>query len=286
MSQHDEPLDSGFVADIPKSRELFERLREFHWEYYSALAYQRDKIYDSLKNSLRDRAGPFQFSKWQRTVKYKYALQPLSAKGSLVDPGGRFNIGEIETTRYPVFPALYVASNKGTALAELLGRTSSVGLLTPEEVALTMSDSIAAVSVSGHLEAVLDVREGSNLAAFVTLIKGFRLSRALMLKASRLGFQVDLIGTVAQLIEILHMPQWRNWPSLYDTPAASQIFGRIALDAQIEGILYKSVLTGKPCLAIFHQNFQNSSSYVELDDPAPPELAVRRLDSSNCRTPA
>ncbi|HXY79144.1 MAG TPA: RES family NAD+ phosphorylase [Candidatus Bathyarchaeia archaeon] len=282
MSQRDEPLDSGFVSDIPKSRALFEQLRQFHWEYYSALAYLRSRVYDSLKTSLRDRAKPFVFSKWQRAVKYKYALEPLGTNGSLVDPGGRFNIGEIDTTRYPVFPALYVASDKGTALAELLGRTTSGTLLTPEEVALTKPDSIAAVSVSGHLEAVIDVCDGSDLGAFVALIKGFRLPSRLTSEARRLHFSIEIITTVPKLIEVLHAPNWREWPTLYDTPAASQIFGRISLDAQLDGILYRSVLTEKPSLAVFHQNFQNSSSYIELDDPAPPELVRRRLDSSNC----
>jgi hypothetical protein len=74
MSRQEEPLDSGFIEDIPKSRALFEKLRRFHWEYYSELAYQRNKIYDSLKNSLRERAVPFELSKWQRVVKFRYPL--------------------------------------------------------------------------------------------------------------------------------------------------------------------------------------------------------------------
>lgn len=283
MSQHDEPLDSGFIADIPKSRALYEQLRQFHWEYYSELAYQRNRIYDSLKSSLRERAAPFELSRWQRVVKFKYALHPLGTNGSVADPGGRFNVGEIDPTRYPVFPALYVASDKGTALAELLGRGTSSGLLTPEEVALTKPDSIAAVSVSGHLDAVLDIRDDGSLIAFVALIKGFRLTPTLPSKARKVGFPLKIIKTVQELSRVLHASDWRNWPVLYDAPAACQIFGRIALDAQVEGILYKSVLTEKPCLAIYHQNFHNSSSYIELDDPVPPELTRRRLDSSNCK---
>jgi RES domain-containing protein len=239
-----------------------------------------------LKSALRERAKPFELSKWQRVVKYKYALHPLGTNGSLVDPGGRFNIGEIDAPRYPVFPALYVASDKGTALAELLGRSTSGDLLTPEEVALTKPDSIAAVSVSGHLDAVLDIGDDSSLAAFVALIKGFRLTPTLTSKASRVGFPLNIIRTVQELTRVLHASDWRNWPALYDAPAACQIFGRIALDAQVEGILYKSVLTDKPCLAIYHHNFQNSSSYIELDDPVPPELKVHRLDSSNCKVTA
>lgn len=284
MSRHEEFLESGFVADIPRSRALYEQLRQFHWEFYSELAYQRDKIYDSLKGSLRERAEPFELPKWQRAVKYKYALHPLGTNGSIVDPGGRFNIGEIDPTRYPVFPALYVAEDKSTALAELLGRSTGTGSLTPEELALTRPDSIAAVSVSGHLDAVLDIREGSNLATFVALIKGFRVKPALMSRARTLNFPLSIIRTVQELTSALQVAEWRSWPALFDVPAVCQIFGRIALDAQIEGILYKSVLTQKPCLAIYHQNFRNSSSYVELDDPVPPGLIARRLDSSNWNT--
>jgi hypothetical protein len=283
MSQYDEPLDSGFIADIPKSRALYEQLRQLHWDFYSELAYQRSKIYDSLKSSLRERAEPFEFSKWQRVVKYKYALQPLGTKGSVLGPGGRFNIGEIDTTQYPVFPALYVASDKGTALAELLGRSAGDDWLTPQELALTKPNSIAIVSVSGHLDAVLDIRDDGNLATFIALIKGFRLSLGLTSRASKLRFPLSIIKTVQELTRALHAPHWRDWPTLYDVPAACQIFGRIVLDAQVEGILYNSVLTKELCLAIYHQNFQHSSSYIELDDPVPPELTLRRLDSSNCK---
>jgi hypothetical protein len=282
MSQQDEPLDSGFLEDIPRSRAHYDRLRKFHWEFYSQLEYQRSKIYDLLKTSLRERARPFEFEKWQRAVKYKYALDPLGTKGSRVDPGGRFNIGEIDTTKYPVFSALYIASDRVTAFAELLGRSGDSGSLTPEEVALTKPDSIAAVSVSGHLDAMLDITDESNLSAFVALIKGFRLSAHVIAEANSLSFPLRLIKTVPELSQALLDANWRNWPMLYDTPTTCQVFGRIAFDAQIEGILYRSVLTEKPCLAIYHENFQNSSSYIELDDPAPAEVILRKLDSSNC----
>jgi hypothetical protein len=51
-----------------------------------------------------------------------------------------------------------------------------------------------------------------------------------------------------------------------------QIFGRIVLDAGIEGILYDSALTQSQCSAIYPHNLQNSSSYIEMDDPCPPEV--------------
>src|SRR5258708_39152388 len=109
MSKRWHVLDSGLVSDIPQSKAQFEQLVEFHWAYYSDLAFQRNRIREQLRGSLREKALPFPFSKWQRIVKYKYSLVPLSTKGSRADPGGRFNIGEIDPARYPVFPALYIA---------------------------------------------------------------------------------------------------------------------------------------------------------------------------------
>ena len=91
--------------------------------------------------------------------------------------GGRFNIGEIDTNRFAVFAGLYLASDKGTALTELLGRPDILGQpLTAEELALTRPTSITVVSVSGDLESVLNVCKEENLAGFVNLIKGFRLA--------------------------------------------------------------------------------------------------------------
>jgi len=274
-------LESGRVSDIIKSKKLYEDLVEFHWRYYSELAFQRKRIREALNSSLRNAAAAFQFSGWQRVVKYKYSLDPLSAKGSLFDPGGRFNVGAIDPTRHPMFPALYLAADKGTALAEVLGRDKDVGSLTPEQLALTRPDSISAVSVTGKLDAVIDIRMSGNLSKFVSLIKDFKLSKPLISEARRLGWSLTLVTTVAELKTVLMLDNWRNWPTLYDVPAGGQVFGGIAVDAGIEGILYESVLTGKECLAVFPQNFLNSSSYVGLDDPAPSDDVRKRIDSGN-----
>ena len=153
---------------------------------------------------------------------------------------------------------------------------------TPEELALTKSDSITVVSVSGRLESVLDIRERKNLAAFIALIRNFRLSSSLIRKARRLDFPVQLVTTSAELVRVSTQPDWRNWPMVFDVPSACQIFGE--LDAGIEGIQYNSSLTDKECLAIFPQNFLNSSSYIELDDAVPAENVQRRIDSSNFTT--
>jgi hypothetical protein len=281
MSRRWELLDWGRVSDILRSKAQFEALVEFHWDYYSELAFQRNQIREKLNSSLREGAVPFAFSQWQRIVRYKYSLTPLSTKGSLADPGGRFNVGKIDPIRYPVFPALYVASDKQTGLAEVLGRIHASGTLSPEELALTKTDSISAVSVSGKLESVLDIREPNNLVGFVNLIRDFRLSGPLVLQAKKLGFQAQLIRTVRGLSAVLEQVNWREWPMLFDVPATCQIFGGVVMNAGIDGILYNSVLTNKSCLAIFPQNFLNSSSYIELGDPAPSEEVQRRIDASN-----
>jgi hypothetical protein len=283
MSKRWEVLDSGQVSDIIQSKALLEELVEFHWWYYSELAFQRNRVREQLKTSLRDKALPFEFSKWQRIVKYKYSLEPLSTKGSLVDPGGRFNVGEIDPLRYPVFPALYIASDKSTGLAEVLGREDPIGGLTPQELALTRQDSVSAVSVSGKLESVIDIRDRKNLGSFVSLIRKFTLSKPLIAKARKLNVHVGLIQTPKMLGEALEQRDWRNWPMLFDVPSTCQIFGGLVKNAGIEGILYNSCLTQKACVVIFPQTFLNSSAYVELDDPAPTEHVPRRIDSSNFR---
>ncbi len=192
-------LESVQISDIINSKARFNELVQFHWQYYSELAFQRNQIREKLRDSLRGKATSFEFKGWQRAIKYKYSLDPLSAKGSLTDPGGRFNVGRIDPVRYPVFAALYIASDKGTALAELLGREENLGALTPEELALTKSASITIVSVSGKLESVLDIRERSNLTPFVNLVKGFRLPKSLVQQARRVREQLRLVQTAKEL---------------------------------------------------------------------------------------
>lgn len=67
----------------------------------------------------------------------------------------------------------------------------------------------------------------------------------------------------------------------FDVPVTPQIFGQIAVEAGIEGILYPSkFLDGGDCLAIFPQNFdETSGSFVQLDDEAPKEARIRRWDA-------
>jgi hypothetical protein len=127
---------------------------------------------------------------------------------------------------------------------------------------------------------VLNVNERGNLGAFVNLIRNFKVSKSLIAKAQKLRFPLRLIKTTKELESVLEQPNWRNWPMVFDVPAASQVFGNIVVNAGIEGILYRSVLTQRDCIAIFPQNFVNSSSFIEFADPIPSGVQSR-IDSSN-----
>jgi len=276
-------LDYGRVDDIPRSKALYRQLLKYHWEYYSEVAFQRAQIYDALRNAVREKAtSQFRFEKWQRAVKYRYSLQPLDTTGSLIDPGGRFNVGTIDPSRYAAFPALYLGYDKKTVIDEIFARDNKGALLTEEELALSKTASITVVSVSGMLESVFDLRDKNSLADIVQLVKHFHLSGAVVKEARRLGQSPPkLVRTVGEVVKTLLDPNWRFFPMQWDVPANPQIFGQMVMDAGLEGIVYPSVLTGQPCLAIYPQNFANSASFVEIDDPLPANIVGKRIDASS-----
>jgi len=280
-------LDRSSIADIQKWIELKDQILKFHWDYYGNLAYQRSKIADDLGKALLESAQKsFPFSRWQRIVKYKYALEPLSINGSLVDPGGRFNIGDINPSQFPPFPALYIASDKDTALQETLSQKIDPG---HEEhalnFALTDPSSIVSVSLSGFINSIINLKQSERLQPLINLIKEFSIPDPLKEAAKRIGLgEPDLIRTLPKLIDTLLEPTWRHWPMQFDVPMTSQIFGQLVAEVGIEGILYPSKFTGKDCLVIFPQNFDDvSGSFVQLDDEAPAETKIRRLDGKVVR---
>ncbi|MBI4242815.1 MAG: RES domain-containing protein, partial [Planctomycetes bacterium] len=204
-------------------------------------------------------------------------------KGSLNDPGGRFNIGDINPSQFPPFPALYLAFDKDTALQELLSQPINPQeeklKLDPLDFALTSPDSITVVSLSGFLDSIINLKEPKKLQPFVDLIKEFTIPDDLKKTAKEIGeHDPDLIRTVSKLVDALLDPNWRLWSMQFDVPVSSQIFGQLVAEAGIEGILYTSKFTGKDCLTIFPQNFDDTNgSFIQLDDEAPAEIKIRRL---------
>jgi hypothetical protein len=200
-------LEQGTLRDLRAAKETTQRLIEYGWRVYSELALQRSGIEERLKHALNRAAiGNFSFRGWQRAVRYRYSLHPLCIVGSLKDPGGRFNIGDIDPARFPQFPALYLALDKDTALQETLGQVppAAGSGLSAQEIALTNPQSVTIVSVSGTLERIIDLRAPERLKAFVELIKDFTISPELKKEARELGVPgPGVVKTPKRLAETL-----------------------------------------------------------------------------------
>ncbi len=276
-------LESGSIEDLKKAKESYKALLKFYWNYYSELARQRHEIQDQIQEALVQTCVPYEISKWQRAVKYKYGLHPLSSVGSLTNIGGRFNTGANVNTEVPSFAALYIAANKDTALQEHLGQTPS-DKLSSREMALTNPASETIVSISGKFDKVFDLTNEKALEPFLKLIARFKLSNELKVRAHDLGEpNPETIKTIKKLLDSLLLPDWRDYPSRYDVPANSQIFGHLIYSAGIEGILYPSKLTKDLCLVVYPKNFVATESYIQIDDETPHKNVPVRIDSSNWR---
>ena len=279
-------LESGSISDMRAAKQGNDAHIKYQWECYAELARQRNAIQDEIKESLIQTCIPYKPLNWQRAVKYKYSYHPLSTVGSLTFIGGRFNTGSGVNTEIPVFPGLYLAKDKDTALQEHLGQEPIPrgSKLTAREIALANPSSETIVSVSGSLDKVFDLSKDSGLEPFINLIKHFKLSDELKITAKKLRLENPVIIKTAKLLhETLLHHDWRQLPSNCDVPSNSQIFGHLIYSSGIEGILYPSKLTGKPCLVVFPRNFVGTDSYIMLDDETPHSQIPHRIDDSNWR---
>ena len=277
-------LDQFSVQNIKQWKAHHDKVLQYHWDYYQHLAYQRSKVGDQIRASLLEAAiGGYGFTNWQRLVEYKYSLQPLSVAGSLTDPGGRFNIGNINPLQFPRFPALYIAFDKETGLQEALSQE-----VKPDReedalfFALTNHQSVASISISGQLESVIDLGQPDRLVEFINCFSNFDIPETFAKTAKQLGLPPPgVIHSVDKMLADVLAPNWRDWPMLFDVPHTSQIFGQLVEEADIDGILFASKFNGKKCLAIYPQNFHRGlDSYIDLDDEPPAETEIRRLDHS------
>lgn len=247
-------LDSFSVSSISKFKIVTENIYEYFWKDYSELAHQRSNFYKQIHDALSQSTNPFRFNNWQRLVRYQFSFDPLSTKGSLLDPGGRFNIGEIDFNKFPIFPGLYLASDKQTAMEEVLGQDSS-SELTAMDQALSNEESIAILSVSGCLDSVIDLNKPESLRPFVEVIKNFTFSDELKKMANSINIpERKMVETVVQLVDSLLDHNWQAFPWQFNIPANSQIFGHMASTAGIQGIVYPSKMTNKNCLVVFTEN--------------------------------
>ncbi len=259
----------------------------FAWDHYSALQHQRSAVAEAIAEALaRARSGPFPFRAWMRVVDYRYTNHPLSVVGSVKSiAGGRFNIGDLDPIKFAPFPALYLASDHATVLAETLGQPGDSDGLTQNELALRSKRSYSCVAVNGLMETVIDLSKMDRLRQFVDVIGKFKLSVSIREDAKRLGIPGAIVSSIAGLETALFALHWRAMPMQMGVPASSQIFGQLVARAGIEGIVFPSVRSdsGGTSLAVFPQNLQGDS-FVELADPAAPATKHARLDAKTWRT--
>lgn len=278
-------LEEVSFKELKEQKKRTQAFINYYWNYYSELALQREQIKDQIFEVLREKCiSGFKFSNWQRAVKYKYSFHPLSCVGSMTFIGQRFNYGSGINGNLAAFPALYIAADKDTALQETLGQVdnNSDKKLSSQELALMNPQSEAIVSVSGCLENVFDLRNSRGLTKFVNLVKNFKLSPSLKNQAKALNENTPkVVEKPRELFDSIMVPNWRQQVALYDVPSNSQIIGHILNEADISAVLYNSKLTGKECIAIFTDNFENTNSFIELDDDAPLDQIPSRMDSNN-----
>ncbi|MBB6092105.1 hypothetical protein HNQ60_000951 [Povalibacter uvarum] len=223
---------------------------------------------------------------WCRVTDWTWSNTPLSPAGSLKGIGQRFNIGEtLDRARGQSFPCLYIGQDEETARIEKFGvaRSAREDRLSTYEFALRSPDAFTTFPLHGHVDEVLDLREMRRLRPFVDIIKRFNLSSDTIAYAKKHKFpQRTLVTTVVMLRNLLLAPpSWREEPQNYGIPAPSQIFGRLVRDAGFEGILYPSQRGGQLCLALFPENFRDSSSEVHVRGTPPPAASCYKLNKDN-----
>jgi hypothetical protein len=271
--------------DLARSRSHGARLATYHTKVFYELEGQRAAQAEEIRAALQSIPGiAVAVDDWCRQVKARYVLSPLSCAGSLIS-SGRFNYGNDLDSRFPRFPALYIAENRATAHCEMFQIPSELpGKLSVEEMNFQPSQSIAAYALAGTVHQVFDLTRPENLLPFLEATRHFSLSIELrkMEKAFRLPPR-QVVQTPDQLMATFMDHDWRAYPMYADVPANGQVFGSLLQDAGFEAVLYNSVrLAGGRAMAVFPRSFTNSTSVVRVLG-APPQAQYTELSSRTCR---
>lgn len=273
-------LDSFSQEDVIKWEDKHRKIQQYCWDHYCYFSYKRSLVIDKLKEALLSScSSSFESSSMHRTVDYGFSDHPLSAAGSIiVDPGGRFNIGDIDGTKFPKFPALYLAEDAETALREKfsLSEDKAVDGLSAQE--LNLFSNITTVKVRCNLKVVLDLTDEQSLASLYSELKHIQLPHSFIYRAVRLKLDaMRAVNSAVELRDTVLRQDWQVMPISFDVPGNSQILGQIAHAAGIEGILYPSTKNGKKCLAVYPENLKEDS-FVELVGRIPKTTIHRRMD--------
>lgn len=241
----------------------------------------------ALLDALRSATlASYQFEGWGRILDYRYGMEPLSPAGSLKGIGGRFNIGaDLSPGSFTAFPALYIAEDYQTAFAERFGNAvdAKIGVLTALEIVLRAPSSFVHVRLRGLVENVIDVGNLESLRPVAGILREFTMPKVVLQTARKLGLPQApwLIRSPLTLQRQLLHSNWRMVPQQFDLPSNSQIFGRLAVAAGLQAIVYTSTKGhGKRCLALFPQNWAGGGSFVEVTDTVPEGAKLTRLDGN------
>ena len=279
-------LEEFTQGSLAKWREAGRNLEQLSELLFFGLEAHRARFSGELIDAVRAAAsGPRSFKGWSRLVDYQYTNQPLSMAGSVKGDGGRFNIGAaLNPATYTSFPALYAAEDFGTAFRErfALDQDQSVGGLTASDLALRRHNSFSQVVLDIHVESVIDVGDLPALKTIAGILGRIQMPPGIGRLARQLRLRTPwLVRSPSALQQQLLHPNWRVNPVQYALPANSQIFGRMCVASGVHGILYPSTRhAGRQCIALFPQNWRETSSCVELVGPCPPEVKVARVDGA------
>jgi len=279
-------LDSVPPGAIKTWIKLHGKVIDYTAEHFAYFAHRRSQVMEELIQSLQENTINFEFNDWRRVVSQQFSNTPLSAIGSVKNfPGGRFNIGMVDIERFPVFAALYLAENTGTALLEMLGvkADNTIDGLSGNELAV--AGNFSHFVIHGKLSNVLDLTAGESLRQFYTLLKGIQLPFYYQKKARQLKIStMPPVKSLEELQKTIFADDWRLMPMQFDVPANSQILGQIAYSAGIEAILYPSVKTNKNALAVYPENFHNSDAYIEIMGSVAETVVHTRVDKNTYKS--
>jgi RES domain-containing protein len=273
-------LDSVPPRAIKAWIKLHNHIVDYTAEHFAYFAHRRSQVMEELKQSLQANMTTFEFSDWRRIVSHQFSNTPLSTIGSIKSfPGGRFNIGVIDTERFPQFPALYLAEDASTAFLEMTGlKPDNVfeGLSAKE---LAAAGNFSHFVIRGKLTAILDLTTPKSLQKFYDCLKGILLPIYYTKKAAQLKISAMVpVKSLENLRETLLVENWRLMPMQFDSPSNSQVLGQIAHSAGIEAILYPSVKTNRKALAIYPENFTNSDAFIEITGKVAETVLLTRID--------
>ncbi len=278
-------LDRFSAANLERWKRISADLDELSDILYSGIEPQRQRHYGELIEALQSvPKSPLHFERWTRLVSYRYALSPLSAAGSLMSYGGRFNVGlDVDKAIRAPWPALYIGENFQTAFREKfqISKDERVDGLSPEELALTPGGSFTAVQLDGHLELVFDLGQEGVLDPLCGILSKMSLPAEARRLQKRLGLsnqQVYMVRSASRLLNDALVKNWRGAPVQFGVPATSQILAGLILDAGYEAIRYPSTMGGGECVAVFPHKLASDRSHVALSDVAPLGVEFTRLD--------